>query len=55
MTQPQLLGALVLLSALFTVLFPATDVIHVMCRGRHVARLPGAEATYRDILAHSLP
>ena len=45
----------VIASSEFEELPGLVDAIHVMCMGRVTATLPGAEATYSDILAHALP
>jgi ABC-type sugar transport system ATPase subunit len=39
----------------FDDLIGLADVIHVMCRGRLVATLPGEQATYGQILRYALP
>jgi ABC-type sugar transport system ATPase subunit len=47
--------ALVIASSEFEELIGLADVIHVMRLGRLVATLPGATATYHDILHEALP
>jgi len=47
--------ALVIASSEFEELIGLADVIHVMRLGRLVATLPGATATYHDVLHEALP
>jgi ABC-type sugar transport system ATPase subunit len=47
--------AVIVASSEFEELIGLADVIHVMSLGRLVHSLPGATATYRDILGHALP
>jgi ABC-type sugar transport system ATPase subunit len=46
--------AIIVASSDFEELMSLTDVIHVMRGGELVARLPAAEASYADLLAHAL-